>query len=52
MEQIVLYGSKSRLEKVLTYLKKKFVVGSVHQYIVCNATIGMSKDLKRQGLTK
>lgn len=47
MEQITIYGSKSRIEKVVAYLKKKFVLGSVHKYIVCNATIRVVKDLKK-----
>ncbi len=52
MEQIILYGSKSKLLKVVAYLKKKFVLGNVHKYLVCNATIGVVKDLKKQGITK
>ena len=52
MEQITIYGKKSLLLRIVKELKKKFTLGSVHKYIVCNTTTGVVKDLKKQGLTK
>ena len=52
MEEIILYGSKSKLLKVIAYLKKKFVLGRVHKYIVIGCSDGLVKDIKRKGLDK